>query len=147
MLPSPIQVKDITYLGFKVWARPLGEGEELDDDFDFTDVIIGESVEVAVLGDKDDPEKYAVKLRIVIDNKEGKLAPYEIDVEVAGLFTVNRKTAIKDKEDLIVVNGCAVLYGSIRDLVLNLTTRSASGPLMLPTVNFLDKRKNGPHKP
>lgn len=142
MQPSPIQLKDMSYIGFKVWARSLTEDEQASiDKFDFNDVMIGESIEFAALGDQDDPENYAVKLKITINNEEGKKAPYDVDVEVAGFFSISKKTPIADREDFIVVNGCAILYGAIRDLVLNLTSRSGNGSLLLPTVNFLDHRK------
>lgn len=141
MQPSPIQLKDMSYIGFKVWARSLTEDEQASiDKFDFNDVMIGESINFTALGDQDDPESYAVKLRITINNEEGKNAPYDVDVEVAGFFSISKKVPIADREDFIVVNGCAILYGAIRDLVLNLTSRSGNGSLLLPTVNFLDHR-------
>lgn len=142
MQPSPIQLEDMSYIGFKVWARSLTEDEQASiEKFDFNDVMIGESIEFAALGDQDDPESYAVKLKIAINNEEGKKARYDVDVEVAGFFSISKKIPIADREDFIVVNGCAILYGAIRDLVLNLTSRSGNGPLLLPTVNFLDHRK------
>lgn len=142
MQPSPIQLKDMSYIGFKVWARSLTEAEqESIGTFDFNDVMIGESIEYASIGNQDDPESYAVKLKITISNEEGKKAPYDVDVEVAGLFSIDKKIPLSDREDFIVVNGCAILYGAIRDLILNLTTRSGNGALLLPTVNFLDHRK------
>jgi len=147
MRPSPIQLKDLSYLGFKIWPRQLTEvaaGAEHSTglEFDFNDVMIGESIEVAAVGDTSEPTTFAVKLRLLIDNKEGKLAPYEVDVEVAGFFEVNMSIKPEERAEMADVNGCAVLYGAIRDLVLNLTSRGVNGPMLLPTVNFLDRRKN-----
>lgn len=147
MLPSPIQLKDLSYLGFKVWPRQLSEEEASTKttaglEFDFNDVMIGESVEISIIGESPEPNVFAVKLRVIIENTEGKLAPYEVDVEIAGIFEVNMSIKPEDRSEMADVNGCAVLYGSIRDLVLNLTSRAVNGPLLLPTVNFLDRRKN-----
>lgn len=144
MQPSPIQLVDLRFIGSKVWARPIPDDESPETEiqaFDFDGVVIGESIEVVAMGDADDPREYAVRLRVFVENNEGKLAPYNIDVEAAGLFEVNSKVNKNERAELIEVNGCAVLYGAIRDLVLNLTSRSAAGMLMLPTVNFLDRKK------
>lgn len=145
MQPSPIQLKNLVYLGFRVWARTLSEDEQKANEtpFDFNDVMIAEGVDVRPL-DGEQHTLFAVQLHIVIENKEGKLAPYDVDIEVAGLFEVNQSVPKEDRRELVDVNGCSVLYGAIRDLVLNLSSRSANGPLMLPTVNFLDRRN---HKP
>lgn len=144
MQPSPIQLKDLNYIGFKVWARPLAKDEEEPGtSFNFDGVMIGESVDVAEI----DPTTFAIKLRIVIENKEGTVAPYDIDIEVAGLFEINEIIKLEDRKEMIEVNGCAVIYGAIRDIVLNLTSRSANGPLMMPTVNFLDRRKKRAAQP
>lgn len=112
MQPSPIQLTELSYIGFKVWARSLTEDEQASiEKFDFNDVMIGESIEFATLGDQDDPESYAVKLKITINNEEGRKAPYDVDVdvEVAGFFVINKIIPMADREDFIVVNGCAVL--------------------------------------
>lgn len=146
MQPSQIQLTDLAYLGIKVVARHSPEEEQGREavDFDFNGVEIGEGIDLSVLGDnKDDPKHFALKLHIAIDNKAGKIAPYDIDIEVAGIFSIqqNSNIPVSEHENFIIVNGCAVLYGAIRDQVLTLTSRSARGPLMLPTVNFLDHLK------
>lgn len=143
MLPSPIQLIDLRFIGTKVWARPIPEDKPEDAEaktFDFDGVVIGESVEVVAIGNTDDPTEFAIRLRILIENKEGKVAPYDIDIEAAGLFEVNSKENKEKRVDLAEINGCAILYGAIRDLILNITSRSAAGILMLPTVNFLDRK-------
>jgi len=142
MLPSQIQIKTMWYLGIKVWPRndvPAGTDDVL---FDFNDVMIGESVElIEIPPDSAKDNIYGLKLCIRIDNKEGKLAPYDIDVEAAGIFEISSNVKKEEREDFLTVNGCAVLYSAIRDQVLTLTARSANGQLMLPTVHFLDHHK------
>lgn len=145
MLPSPIQLKDMSYLGIKVWPRQQKEGEPaFEQPFDFDDVMIGEGAEVVALPEDEAKTIYAVKLHIMIENKEGKLAPYDIDIEAAGMFVISDKIKAEEREEMMTVNGCAVLYGCIRDQVLTLTSRCSNGPLMLPTVNFLDRKKKKP---
>ncbi|MDO9010192.1 MAG: protein-export chaperone SecB [Gallionella sp.] len=111
--------------------------------FDFDGVQITEGVDFSILDDnKDDPRQFALKFRIALENEIGKAAPYDVDIEVAGVFSIISDMPAADREDFVRVNGCAVLYGAIRDQVLTLTSRSARGALMLPTVNFLDYRRN-----
>ncbi|MQM29617.1 MAG: hypothetical protein CRU78_03325 [Candidatus Accumulibacter phosphatis] len=140
MQPSPIQLKNMSYLGIKVWPR-YGAEEASTDPFDFNGVIIGEGVEVAVLPEGAKDTIYAVRLHIKIANEEGAPAPYDLDIEVAGIFEISDKVTPDERENMITINGCAVLYSAIRDQVLTLTSRSSLGPLMLPTVNFLDHKK------
>jgi len=145
MLPSPIQLRHMAYVGIKVWPRQLVEEESDGQLFDFNEVMIGEGIEVTLLpAEAGKDTVYAVKLHIQIKNEEGKLAPYDIDIEVAGLFEIDDKVKPEDREDMITINGCAVLYSAIRDQVLTLTSRSANGQLMLPTVNFIDRKKEKP---
>lgn len=146
MLPSAIQLQHMAYLGIKVLPRqdeiPIGETP-----FDFNGVMIGEGVEVVPVEDESaDHDVFAVKLRIQIENKEGKICPYDIDVEAAGYFVIDDKIPAEQREELVSVNGCAVLYGCIRDQVLTLTSRCSNGALMMPTVNFLDRRKKPAEK-
>lgn len=143
MQPSQLQLLDLVYLGIKITTRAPAEGEVDNLPFDFNGVQITEGVDLSILDEKkDDPKQFALKFRIALENEKGKFAPYDVDIEVAGVFSIISNMPVADREDFVRVNGCAVLYGAIRDQVLTLTSRSARGPLMLPTVNFLDYRRN-----
>jgi preprotein translocase subunit SecB len=43
-----------------------------------------------------------------------------------------------------LVNGASLLYGAVREMVSTITSRSAHGPLLLPSLNFQDLAS---HKP
>ncbi len=140
MRPSQLQLVQFAYQSIKVTARQPSEGENTGNlPFDFNGVQIAEGVELTILDEnKDDPKQFGLKFRIVIENAIGKIAPYDVDIGVVGIFTIGSDVTIPERENFVRVNGCAVLYGAIRDQILTLTSRSARGPLMLPTVNFLD---------
>lgn len=145
MRPSQLQLLDLVYLGIKITTRAPAEGEVENLPFDFNGVQITEGVDLSILDEnKDNPRQFALKFRIALENEneKGKAAPYDVDIEVAGVFSIISDMPAADRDDFVRVNGCAVLYGAIRDQVLTLTSRSARGPLMLPTVNFLDYRRN-----
>ena len=142
MQPSKLQLQHLFYLAIKIVARPENApGEDANTPFDFNGVNIAEGVELSVQDEnKEDPKLFALKLRIVIENKEGKLAPYDVDVEAAGIFVVIPSMPLAEREEFVLVNGCSVIYSAIRDQILTLTSRSARGQLILPTVTFLDYR-------
>ncbi len=133
---------NMQYLGIKVLTREFAADDgESAQDFNFGGVTIGERVGIAVLGDKDDPRMFAIRLHITIANEEGKIAPYDVDVEVAGSFSISDKIPKENREDLVMVNGCSILYSAIRDQVMTISARCHHGAMILPTVNFLDKIK------
>jgi len=107
--------------------------------FNFEGVNIHAKVGTALKkGQEDDPRDFLVNLEIVIDNKEGKPSPYQVDVGVVGVFSVLPSLPKEKREDLLTVNGASILYGAIREMVLSLTSRFAGGALTLPGMNFED---------
>jgi preprotein translocase subunit SecB len=107
--------------------------------FDFEGVNIKAKVGTAIKqGQEEDPRDFLVTLEIAIDNKEGKPAPYNVDVGVIGLFNVSPSLPTERRNDLLTVNGASILYGAIREMVLTLTSRFAAGGLTLPGMNFED---------
>lgn len=82
-----------------------------------------------------------VSLRLRITNEEGKKCPYKVTVAVSGIFKwLNKDTEQEKRRDLTVVNGATILYGAIREMVMTVTSRSVSGQILLPAVNFEDNR-------
>lgn len=79
------------FVGVKVWPQPHEqfEGQNIAS-FDFNEVEIGEISETYLLTNEDDPLFYGVMLHIVIENKRGKIAPYDINVRVVGHFKIKR---------------------------------------------------------
>ena len=82
-----------------------------------------------------DNRLYFVKLGIRLPGTETGPTPYILDLEIIGSFSFGSKQAINEK--FVAANGPAVLYGSIRELVMQITSRGPYPPLVLPTVNFV----------
>lgn len=145
MQPSPIQLKEMYFLGIMVWPRPFEDDDkdkQLETLFDFNGVRIGESITAHTFKDQNDRLSYGINLRITIKNESGKIAPYTIDVEASGLFEITNKNIPDEKhEEMAIVNGCAILYSAIREQVMTLSSRCVRGTFILPTVNFQDKIK------
>lgn len=154
MQPSIIQLLDTRYLGIKMCPQPADKiGDQDVESFDFNGVSIGERISITPLADNGEqlPENseslfYLVTLRISIENKEGKIAPYDIDINLAGRFKISHTVQKEKQKDMVLVNGCSILYSTIRELVVTLSARSVYGILTLPTVNFQDhiQKNTGP---
>lgn len=100
--------------------------------------------------DKDDHRgtPYFLTLRLLIDNEADpsnssqKFSPYKVDIEAGGVVIVaHGADALGDVEDLVAVNGLALIWGAIREQVATLTSRMPAGTALLPSVNFLDMRR------
>lgn len=85
---------------------------------------------------EDMPRRYFLKLGILLEGTEKAQTPYLLDVEMVGVFQCIGKDADKDSS-FVEINGAAVLFGSIRELVMQMTSRGPYPPMVLPTVNFI----------
>jgi hypothetical protein len=81
-----------------------------------------------------------VTLRVVLADKEGDdPVPYTGEIEAVGFFSVDQTWPEGNVGQLVVVNGPAVLYGMVREMVAGLTARGPHKPITLPTVTFVDQ--------
>lgn len=141
MEPSIIDLLGMRFAGVKVIPQPNDKVDDKDiEAFDFEGVAIGEASNTFLLNE-DDPYLYGVILKLSIDNAVGKVAPYDIEVCAVGHFKINKNVPLEKRYNLISVNGCSILYGAIREQVMNITARSIHGMLVLPTASFKDKIK------
>lgn len=62
---------------------------------------------------------------------------YEADIQLQGLVHVEAGFPEDRKEQLALVNGFSVLYSAAREMLLNVTARSA-GAVNLPTLSFVN---------
>jgi preprotein translocase subunit SecB len=104
----------------------------------FDGVDYSANVQISTPREQSSPFRLALKLRLTCKPKKAKAPfPYSFEVEVEGFFE-----AVAADEDaarkLVLLNGSAALYSAIREQLLALTGRFAQGPVMLPTVNFLN---------
>ena len=63
--------------------------------------------------------------------------PYEADIQIQGLVQIKDGLPPDRKEQLALVNGFSVLYSASREMLLNITARSACGTVTLPTLSFV----------
>jgi preprotein translocase subunit SecB len=88
----------------------------------------------------DGTPKFELKLSIDINKSEEDYsnAPYRIHLQITGYFSFPEGTEEKIVQKLIAPNGLAILYGSARNVVSQMTGIGRFGRLTLPSVNFLE---------
>jgi hypothetical protein len=87
------------------------------------------------------PWKMNVDVRFGSSDK-AKPVRYRGHLTVMGFFEVHREFAEDKRLDLVRMNGGSLLLGAVREMLLTITSRSARGPLELPTFDarmFLEK--------
>jgi len=85
---------------------------------------------------QDDLRLWHVTLDLSLNADDGESPLYLGRIAVEGVFRVH-PTWPEDKiEALVSSNAPAVLYGAIREMVVNLTSRSKHGAIHLQTVRF-----------
>jgi hypothetical protein len=142
---SPIQLQHYVLSWVCVTPRDewtLARSQEMHSNAtDWNGINIGQTFEFG-WGDNqgEDLRAFALRLRITVDNKEGVRAPYDVGLECTGYFRLLGDLSKVNRQDLAQVNGAALLYGNLREVLYSLTARFPLGPMILPAVNFLDLR-------
>ena len=85
---------------------------------------------------QDDPRHWHVILQIDLKASEGETPLYLGQLIAEGVFRVHANWPEDKIDALVTSNGPALLYGAIREMVVNLTGRSKHGPINLKTVRF-----------
>lgn len=88
----------------------------------------------------ENPERiWSVILEVKLQaSEEGPPPTYTGGVTIAGMFEVVEGYQY-DPERLIRVTAASMLYGTAREMIANLTARSANGMISLPSVSFIEK--------
>ncbi len=90
---------------------------------------------------------FTVLLKLRAGPKEGNQAPYQVQASISGVVRMHLSQADGQAEERRVralVNGVSLLYGVIREMVCNITSRSVHGQLLLPSLSFADLANQPP---
>lgn len=148
MLTSPIQPIEIFFEEISVSVDQAGELE--DQGIVPTDFFQWHGVKFYVkhaheVLQEDNRSMVNLRFQFEIPNAEGVKLAYKIKMIVVGKFgTLNVPSFISKGEaeilDLVVVNGTSILYSTVREKLLEITSRMKPGPLSIPSFNFMDIR-------
>jgi preprotein translocase subunit SecB len=92
------------------------------------------------------PGEWRATLRVKLSASEGASVRYAGEFHVQGIFQVHASFDSSKVEDLVRFNAGSLLLAAVREMLLNLTSRSTLGPLELPTLNpqmFLQQPTTG----
>lgn len=108
--------------------------------FDFEGANVGFSIKHGK--GSDDTWWVGVGFRTLNPEDAEVSCPYLIDIMAMGRFEISKKWPIEKHEKLVYEYGAALVYGTIRDIVLTITSRGMRGALMLPTPTFANEFEN-----
>lgn len=77
-------------------------------------------------------------LEVTVEFKDVANPPIEIDVSVAGYFSVKDLKNLKALEEFSAVNAPAFIFPFAREIIANLTLKSGFPPLLLPPGNIIN---------
>jgi preprotein translocase subunit SecB len=126
---SPLQLKTHFFPLIRLQAMPGGKNDGK--------TTFNREVAFSPLPNK--PNEWQLELTIKLASVE-KTNPfiYEFEIQVIGVVELVAEVPADRRQQLAVVNGLSILYGALREMVINLTGRSPHGALMLPTLSFTD---------
>lgn len=140
-----LSVDKIEFEKVHVEANPDFEGEYSSElkkvDFNYKGARFVRSVSLSYPDDQlTDPKIFSFTLNLVLNQENQKteiILPYSIDVKATAYMCYNADQH-KGEELFRAVRatGYAILYGSIREMVSNITARGPHGLWMLPAADF-----------
>jgi preprotein translocase subunit SecB len=126
---SPLQLKEHHFTNIRV--RSI-DGGKADGASSFKPTIWFDHV-------PNSPNQWRIVLTIQCLNEDpAKPYLYEADIMVQGIVEVNEGFPEDKKEQLAIVNGLSILFSAVREMLLNITARSAYGGITLPTFSFVN---------
>jgi len=94
-------------------------------------------VEYSARKNEKNSRQWGLTVRVHFKSANERPIPYAGTVEALGELEVSAEWPEAEIEKLVVVNGTGMLYSSIREMILSVTSRGPYSPLMLPTQSFL----------
>lgn len=145
MRASPVKLKHYHFTQISI--TPIEEfGPDLNSDLEadgpypsFSNAKFASGIRLAESDDGDN--LYILRVHLTGEPKEGRSFPYRFSIEAEGVLTCLIGDEDITARDLVLVNGAALLYSAMREILLSLTFRFPHGPMLLPCVNFLDLKK------
>lgn len=156
MKTSPIQLIQLFFRTVKVEINEEHAPDEpinpLTSVFNFNGVVIENGIDVTLVDAEHKTGKlYSVFMSVNVKNapdpekSDQKFCPYTFCVEAQGLVVaLNGSEKLAPPDELVSVNGAAILWSAIREQISAVTARMPYGAIVLPTVHFHDLRKPMP---
>lgn len=125
---SPVQLRQHGFTTIAVKAIPGGS-------LDAEPALIP-TIRFEPVPDVADEWRLWLNLKLASDDPAKPFA-YEVEIQIQGHIAVGNNWPADQKELIALVNGFSILYSASREMLLNITARSAHGPVSLPTLSFV----------
>lgn len=136
MKPSPLELERYFFAKVQLEANTQGDpkaGNQIQ-----SQVQVGQA--------ERDPLRYQVSLTLKLLAEEKGTPCYTGEFHAVGFFKVAEHWPEKQRIQLVETNGAALLYGSLRELIITLTARGPWPPVTLRSVTFLRAEDSPPSK-
>ena len=143
MKPSPLQLTEyfLTDLHFSA-------NNEFDPAKDVPLKADHFQVGVEAQPNKDDRRRWQIILKLQHQPAVDANVPYRFTVEIIGFFLVLPNFPEERIQRLVRTNGASMLYGAVREIVRDMTTRGPYLGVMLPSASFFEPEVSAaPEKP
>ena len=143
MEPSRLQLQTYHLGAVSILPHADAEATPLGQYADFSNVEFSSEVSIQQRPqvDGDGKDQHGLRLKLRVKRGESKAFPYDIEVDVLGVFDTGA-IAENDRVPFLLVNGASMLYGALREVLLGITYRCMHGPVMLPSVHFVRLEKD-----
>jgi preprotein translocase subunit SecB len=101
---------------------------------------------IVITNIKGQPGTFQVSLTLKHAPQPNENLPYSYSIQIVGFFSVDPRFPKDKTGELIQINGPAVLYGTAREILVQVSSRGYWGPIILPTVNFIPNKDNSRRK-
>lgn len=153
MKPSPVQLVQLMFDKVSIELDPRHAPQEpygFNTGFSFDGVLLKTQVWLAEREQAASEERvFEVLLALSVENKKQKdkkaqrFSPYLLDFKARAVVRLpGSASKLAPPEDLVVVNGAALLWGAMREQIASMTARMPAGQIILPTVHFQDLRSD-----
>ena len=142
MEPSRLKLETYHLVRISITPHPDAEAIPLGQVADFENLEFSSEVTFHDLKEsKENDSRQGLSLAISVKRGEAKDFPYQIEMEMFGVFDANGFPEEK-RVPLVLVNGASLLYSAMREMLLSTTQRCLHGPVMLPSVHFTRLEKD-----
>jgi preprotein translocase subunit SecB len=83
-----------------------------------------------------DPRNFAAFYGVKLEAKDKQEVPYEIEVDAVAFLRYEGDYSPQDRFRSVRLSGYQIMYGAIREMVANVTSRARHGTMQLPARNF-----------
>jgi hypothetical protein len=122
-IPHPIVLEKVFFTKSIVIAIPTHEPSS-----ETIPAVPENSIDLLVT---DEPGRYLVTMRSVLNQDGSDAAPYKIEMECLGMFFADQSLSPEEAPRAVLITAHGVLYGAIREAVAWITGRQPHGQLML----------------